>query len=185
MQKRLRYLLTRIEGWCLRQITKETHKGVMLCDGNYDDTDDTAFIKRTREALNMIEEKDPRRFRRVQQEIRYIVNKELNASGMYRRSTQACFVDFGRYHFTKHPDWYLCLYAGTIIHEATHGFLYSKGFLYTSASREQIERICHAERSRFLTRAKPEWRDHFVNEFDPAWWHFSWTAPGGQKHELY
>jgi hypothetical protein len=176
MQKELRNLLTRVEGWCLRELTKATHRGIRLCDINHNDTDDSAFISRSREALDMIEAKDPRRFRRVQQEICYIVNKELNACGEYHRSTRACFVDFGRYRFDEHPDWYLCLYAGTLVHEATHGLLYSKGFLYTPENREQIERICHAEESRFLTLAKPEWRAQLINEFDPAGWHFAWTA---------
>ena len=176
MRNKIIQLLFRIKCWCLRRITADMYSGIRICDINHDKTDDSAFVNYTREALLLIEKKDPKRFNRVRQEISFIVNKELTSGGQYRHATKCCFVDFGRYHFDRHAEWYLLLYAGMIVHEATHGILYSKGFMYTQENRKQIERICHAEKSRFLSRAKPEWRKHLVNEFDPARWHFSWTA---------
>jgi hypothetical protein len=176
MQKWIRNRMTQLEGWCLHELTRDTHKGIRLCDISHDKTDDMAFFTRTKEALNLIAATDPHRFRRVQTEIRFIMNKEINAGGQYRRASRCCLVDFGRYPFDTRPDWYLLLYAGAIVHEATHGELYSKGFLYTPANREQLERICHAEQCRFLTRAKPEWREYLVDQFDPSRWHFAWHA---------
>ena len=166
---------------CLRVIVRVSYKGVGFYDINHARINDSEFMKRTREALELIEEKDPRRFKRVQKEIHYIINVELTSGGQYMRAAKCCFVDFGRFRFTSQPEWYLYLYAGLIVHEATHGELYSKGFSYTTANRERIERICHAEQARFLSRVKPEWRDHLVNEFDPSRWHFSWHASKWSK----
>ncbi len=176
MKKWVRNRMTRLEGRCLRELTRETHKGIRLCDINHDKSDDPAFFARTKEAIDLIAGADPRRFKRVQAEIRFIVNKELNSAGEYRRATRCCFVDFGRYPFQTSPGWYLLLYAGTIVHEATHGALYTRGFLYTPDNREQIERICHAEQQRFFALAKPAWREHLVNQFDPSRWHFAWHS---------
>jgi hypothetical protein len=176
MVNALSRLRDQLDNWSLRGVITDTHKGIALGDVNFDPGDDAEFITRTKQALDLIEEKDPRRFRRVQTEIRFIVNKELNASGQYGRATRCCFVDFGRYPFHTHPDWYLLLYAGTIVHEATHGALCSRGIPYTLGNREQIERICHAEQHRFLMRVKPAWREYLVDQFDPSRWHFSWHA---------
>jgi len=166
----------RIEAWTLRQSAKTSHKGIILCDVNWDDSDDAAFLVRTQEALDLIEAKDARRFRRVQKEIRYIVNQELTSGGRYRRATKCCLVDFGRYQFDKNPDWYICLYAGMIVHEATHGALYSRGIQYVPENREQIERICHAEEHHFMRRATPHWLAYLSDEYDASKWHFLWHA---------
>jgi hypothetical protein len=117
-----------LESKALSTIVIEKHKGISLCDMNRDDSDDSAFIARTKEALNLIARKDPRRFGWVQVEIRYIINKELNYLGQYRRRSRSCFIDYGRMQFDDHPEWRVLLYAGLIVHEATHGHLYSKGF---------------------------------------------------------
>lgn len=176
MRRILQSWVTRFEVWFLSKWANTTYKGICLCDINSKKADDSEFIARTKQALDMIEQKDPRRFRRIQKELRYIANKELNMTGQYQHSIKCCFIDYGQYPFKTHPEWYLCLYAGLLVHEATHGMLYSKGIPYTRETREQIERICHREQFRCSVRIKPEWRENLMEEFDPAGWHFSWYA---------
>ena len=174
-------ILNRIELWTLRKSAKERYKGIVLCDLNFNDADDYDFLRRTKEALDLIEARDPRRFRRVQQEVRYITNIELNSCGTYRLSTKCCSVDFGKYPFDKNADWYRCCYAGLLVHEATHGSLFAKGFPYNPSNREQIERICHAEAQRFMRRAAPHWSEALSKGFDLSRWHFAWHASKWQQ----
>lgn len=178
MNTRISRLGCRVLDRCLQKTTKTTYKGIRLCDNNCDRSDDQDFISWTKEALDLIETSDLRRFRRVQKEVRYIVNIELHSGGMYMRSVKACDVDFGRYRSITHREWALHSYAATIVHEATHGFLFSRGHEYTPENREQVERICHDEGIRFLLRAKPEWKDFLDKHygFDPKRWQLLWTG---------
>jgi hypothetical protein len=165
---------TRVLAWLLRELVQVTYKNIGLADVNRDKSDDGEFLSRTKEVLDLIERVDPRRFRRVQDQIRYIVNVELTSTGEYWRGNKLCPVDFGRLRLLKNPEWSLHFYAGLIVHEATHGMLYSKGIPYTRDSRERVERLCQLEAKRFMMCARPEWADQMFGEFNASDWSLSW-----------
>ena len=74
-----------------------------------------------------------------------------------------------RYNFPKDHDWYLRCYAATLVHEATHGAIYSRYIGHTRRNRLRIERLCHTETLRFLRRLdKPDrvWSEQIAGVFD-------------------
>jgi hypothetical protein len=146
-----------------------SHRGITICASSFSRVPGREFLQRTREALELVEHFDARRFRRIQREIRFIVHTELPSGANYRRVGRFCCVDFARYDFAKDRDWYLRGYAATLVHEATHGAMYSRYIGYTGYRRLRIERLCRAEELRFLRRLDtPDrpWSEQIVGPFD-------------------
>jgi len=161
----------------IRTAVKGSYLGIRLCDLNFDETDDPAFLSRTKEALDLIRKADSRRFRRIQEEIGYILNGELTSGAGYSRLFKICQVDFGRFKSSEYPDYWIRAYACTLIHEATHGAIYSHGIPYTHANRSRIERLCHEEKWRFAQRlndGETDWARLLVGDFDETGWHLYW-----------
>ena len=174
IRKTIDHAIARVAAWALRSLPQVTYKNIILADVNHDEADDQEFLSRTKEALDLIERVDPRRFRRVQNEIKYIVNAELISTGQYWRENKVCPVDFGRFRLWPNQDWALHFYAGLLVHEATHGRLHARGISYTQATRERIERLCEMEARRFLGRARPEWAEQMFGRFNPSDWSLAW-----------
>ena len=176
-----RFLLAKCEDYNIRHAPKEVHHGIVLCDVNFDESDDEKFFKISKEAIDLIAKTDQRRFRRVQNELKYIINQELLSGGEYRRRIHACVIDFGRYEFDKDYEWCLYQYAGTIIHEATHGYLFAKKINYTLENKVQIEKICCTEENRFFKKLDCEFKDQLIEKFDEKGWDFCWHASKWEK----
>lgn len=148
---------------------------------------DVPFAQATQAALEMIQRYDPRRFRVIEREVRLIVNQSLVSGASYDRSIRQCKVDFAKYWVgadgqthtdpqAEHYEWYLALYASTLVHEATHGRLNSLYFAYTKTTRLQIERICVGEQRRFLSHLPQDKCDFnaIIPGFDPRSWEAHW-----------
>jgi hypothetical protein len=191
-------LLWLLKSWILRSRAKAEYKGIRIVDLNFDDTDDQAFIACTLDALRLIEEHAPRHFRRIQREVRYIVNQDLSTGGQYLRVFRQCIVDFPRYQDYSEGSldprcregedylWYLAYYAATLVHEATHGHLYSRGMPYLRETRVRIERICHTEEERFVARLPDEDYDFpsLIKPFDETKWNSYWNRTRRQEINL-
>ena len=164
--------MTSLLQWSLLRVCKSTKVGeyqaIGFSDWNQNPKDDALFVIKTTEALKLIEQLDPRRFARIKRYIRYIQNTELYSGGRYIHGI--CQIDFGRYNFIAHPDWSLYQYAGTIIHEATHGMLHTRGIRYRKSDWVQIERICRAEQNRFLSRIQSPYGSNLLRPFSPQEW---------------
>ena len=100
------------------------YRGIKVCSFSVSKIPSSEFLARTLEALQLIERVDARRFRRIQQEIQFIVHGELLVGAEYDRLGRVCTVDFTYYDFEKNYKWYLWSYAGALVHEATHGAVY-------------------------------------------------------------
>ena len=153
----------------VRSAAVAEYRGIRLYDVNHNPHDDGAFVARTRQALDLIQAVDPRRFARVQRTIRHIVNGELHAGGSYSPG-EVCAVDFGRYRFDRNEYWALFQLAGLLIHEATHGVLCAKNIPYLRRNWVQVERICRSEQNRFLKRLEPRYGGSLQKPFDPGDW---------------
>jgi hypothetical protein len=103
-------------------------------------------------ALELIRRTDCRRFSRIQRFVKRIMLFRIRKRGVYyvvgricaiRPVSQARSNTNGVTHF----------YASILIHEATHGLLESRMLPYSQRNREQIERICFAEQTRFLSKS--------------------------------
>jgi len=164
-------LIKRFYLWLLSTLPdgkSRIYKGITLCDLNSNDLDDEDFFRETEQALQLIEDVDPRRFRRVKNHINYIVNTELASIASYNPG-KICKVDFGRYDFETHPDWSRYMYAAILVHEATHGEIGEKGIEY-KRNRLRIEKICRAEENRFLAKIDSVWGDDLRVAFNPSDW---------------
>jgi len=168
--------------WCLlRSYVRARYGRIAVTDISEGKNRFPSFAESTIDALRLIETVDPRRFRVVERELAFIVNKELLSGGQYYRPLRSCSCDFSRYQFDKQHEqyeWWLAYHAGLIVHEATHGRLMSLYFPYTKKTRLQIERICHAEQRRFVAQLPSERYDFardLVGPFDETCWHPSWN----------
>jgi hypothetical protein len=156
----------------------EEYRGIRICALNWSDQDDDRFLRRTKQALDLIAATDPRRYQYVTHHIRYILNTELYTTATYCPGG-VCKIDFGRYQFNRNPTGYLYRYSSALIHEATHGRLLAKGFRRGHRNWVQIERICRAEQNRFLAACEPVYGAPLQIPFDPKAWDF-----GSRWHRL-
>ncbi len=85
--------------------------------------------------LLVIEQNDPRRFRSLQRELKFIANSPLLSAGNYDHFQRCCHLDFSKDRCSPHHadyDWHLALAASTVIHELTHTRLHSFGISYNN-----------------------------------------------------
>jgi hypothetical protein len=143
-----------------------------------------AFRETIIAALDLVKRLDPRRFQRVRRHIDWIVNTVSTDGGArYVSRSRTCEFDLedpvclGAASHEFRTGW--C--ASSLVHEATHGLIASKGIPYTAALRGRIEAVCVAEEHRFLNRlaaVNPELARELRCEFDESRWHASWqTSP--------
>jgi hypothetical protein len=152
-----------------RRTALGSYGGITICSATFSQISGKQFLERTIEALQLVERIDPRRFRRIQQHIRFIVHGELASGACYWRLGRVCIVDFGRYDFATDHDWYLHSYASALVHEATHGAIYSRYIAYLARNRLRIEKLCHTEERRFLQGLDTpdrSWSDQLAGVFD-------------------
>lgn len=152
------------------------YQGIRIADVNLDDTDDESFLEMTIEALKLIEEHDPHRFRRVRRHVKWIVNSELLALGRYQRIFRVCYMDFLNYGAGENTPRDTVRFASTVVHEATHGHVFSRHIAYTRRLRIRIERLCRLEQKRFVGHLEGDWLVELKDElkFDPQPWIDSW-----------
>lgn len=149
-------------------------EGIVISDGD----DNPSFRETVLAALQLIKELDPRRFRRIQRYIKWVVNVPLaHGGGEYAYSMHTCRIDFEQSVWQPWGDQAFVLCADVLIHEATHGVLNARNIPYSSQLRSRIERLCVREGQRFLSRvseARPEVAKALCHEFDESRWHRSW-----------
>ena len=66
-------------------------------------------------------------------------------------------VDFAQLLLPEQEDLSLRLYAMTLVHEATHGYLHARFIPYTKRTRSRVERICENEENHFVKQLGDEW----------------------------
>lgn len=142
-------------------------------------TDNNVFYNFIYDTLKIIKQHDEKRYLRVINELNWIVNtRRIKVDcGEYKHSIKLCSI-----HCNFSVEQTLddkIYFASLIIHEATHGYLASKGFEYTKETRVQIERICVTEQNRFLANIAdkhPDISKKYIREFNPELWQESWNS---------
>ena len=170
--------------WLLNSVASESFEGIKVVDFSARRNIIHRFQVDTLAALRLIKSVDPRRFKRIQREMPMIVNSEYSSYATYKRLGKRCEIDYNRFDLTDHPEWYLWWYATVLVHEATHGAVYSKHIHYIPRLRARIERFCETEARRFATRAdisERHWSDVLVRKFDEKRWHKSWYSTPLQR----
>jgi len=101
-------------------------------------------------ALDLLQRSDPRRFRRVENYIKWVLLGNFKPLGFYSSVGQVCGL---RKMSRESSDLFaLCGYASVLVHEGTHALLDALRFAPTKATKDRIERLCIREQSRFLAR---------------------------------
>lgn len=141
------------------------------------------YIRIISTSLELIRDHDPRRFRRVTQQTRWLVDSPLRSgsySGQYHHRIKATRVDFEFDESVGDDFFHAAHFAGVVVHEATHGEIRDRGIATSPENRIQVERICRAEQNRFiglLRQSFPDLSEELIRPFDPGDWAGSWE-PG-------
>ena len=150
-------------------------EGITLSDAD----ENVSFRETVLEALRLVKDLDPRRFRRIQRYIKWVVNVPLAyGGGEYAYSMRTCRLDFERSVWEPYANYATALCARMLVHEATHGVLYAQGIPYSGQLRSRIERLCVREEQRFLSlvaESRPEVAKAVWHDFDEFSWHERWT----------
>ncbi|MDB6020512.1 MAG: hypothetical protein JWQ04_369 [Pedosphaera sp.] len=122
-------------------------KGIRVVDIN--SRTRAAFASAIESALELIEKTDISLFKRTKKEILRIDHLPCGGAH-YSRHLRQCVIDLdkliGNTNDEKSAHSRL---AVTIVHEATHGYLYSRGIYYAKSNHWRVERICIKEQNRF------------------------------------
>lgn len=137
--------------------------------------DDERFTNLVERCLLVIKTADPRRFRRIQEHVTWIVGRgEVALSGgRYWSTFRACVLNP---NYAWNWDHLVAEQAGVIVHEATHGYLEDRGFPYSQDTRVQIERICCTEQNRFYSRLSTDLSEKLMFKFNSDDWTESWNT---------
>jgi hypothetical protein len=147
--------------------------GIKIVDPN--ESSKAQFLALMEIALDLIAANDERRFRRLQAEIKGIVNLPLKSWASYDRGERICCFDFriaqaedGKY---GDPRIWACI----LVHESCHGYLETKGVIWKKRLRRRIEWICCMEMTRFGKK---------VGVPENFWWPYFNVEPPSLKERI-
>lgn len=180
-------ILTRVlvwpyEQWFLRTRSIGRVEGIVLVDYPRN----TPFFRETfATALQILQQRDPRRHKRVLTHVRRIMNfPPVGYSG-------AGYIQHLKAYATSLPPpteavvrKEAILQASMLVHEATHGLLYARRIPYNPRTRERIEQLCFREEHRFLSHVlTPESlaKVKTVRRYDPEFYQRRWSASLWQR----
>ena len=170
--------------WLLRSSAIGSFQEISLASISDDHSD---FLGVIQQSLELIQNHDPRRFRRVELYTRWITNTSLSGgaySGEYWHRIKATMLDFEFDREVGDALFHAAYFAGVIVHEATHGVIRGRGIDTNRGNRIQVERICRAEENRFLGRLLsrlPQLEPSLIRPFDPKDWSESWGDSAFKK----
>jgi hypothetical protein len=151
--------------WGYEKFLLQTFDAIKICDiASADDTEQQLFCCRTLKALELIKENDPRRYRRIQRHLVYIINCRTLLAGEYSSSLRSCDINVSHFNF-EDEDFVILMLACTFIHEATHGRIFAYHIPYDTEHRLRVECLCHQEEVRFARRVMP---DVDLGEYDES-----------------
>jgi hypothetical protein len=109
---------------------------------------DSALLERVAEIIRFVIHTDPKRARRMQQDVQRVVLMDLGGvGGSYLAEINACALD--PYQVQQQPVEATAL---ILVHEATHARIQKAGIRYNIPMRDRIEAICVNEEIAFAER---------------------------------
>jgi hypothetical protein len=116
--------------------------------GSIGDKSEAPLLDKVEVALQLIEQYDPVRYRRIRRDIdRIWINGLIGALGSFDKSLKLCNLD-RKFVETSDP----AAIASTIVHEATHGHPCLRKLGYPEALRHRIEQVCFRQEIAFGRR---------------------------------
>jgi hypothetical protein len=113
------------------------------------------FLELMDQALALIANSDPLRWKRVQREIQIIINTPSIYTSSYGRTARVCMLDLRYFYRPDEPHLIVPLLTSELIYQATFGYLYSRGILRTRKNSQRFDRLRLQEAGRFLRRCTP------------------------------
>jgi len=146
-------IFTRVLVWPYEQWFLRARGGRSRRHRSLDYPRNTPYFRETlATAFDILRQRDPRRHKRVLTHVRRIMNFPMGYSGAgYIQHLKAYATSFQPPPTEAGIRKEAILQASMLIHEATHGLLYSRKIPYDARTREQIEQLCSTEEHRFLS----------------------------------
>jgi len=163
----------KLDLWLIKKSCLGYIDGVAISDNTITRRSPETFLAATRDAMALIKEVDPRRYRRVCRQLAYIVNKETVAVGSYSKKFKICTVDFSKFSKLPAPRS-VRRYASLLIHESTHGVVAGRGIRYDKDKRLRVERLSHLEEYRFAKHFESGFAEAAIGAFNPEKWRLAW-----------
>lgn len=110
------------------------------------------FTNMVNDSLALIAKSDARRFRRIQIEIRNIINAPAVGGYNYGRPFRVCCIDLRCLYDEDEVDMTIKFVASVLVYLATRGRLYSLGILETRQTKARLNSLCCKEAQRFMQR---------------------------------
>lgn len=143
------------QGKCLRATVQTSHHGIQI--SHLTESDPAVFVRATVASLDLIQQRSPLHFRRIQRHVSFIADVPIVSLGEYDPCFQAVELDFVQQWLPEQEDLSLRLYAMTLVHEATHGYLFARFIPYTKQTRSRVEQICVNAENHFVKLLGDEW----------------------------
>jgi hypothetical protein len=126
----------------------KTERGIQVGDPTPETRDYFTYL--IGEAMGLIANCDPVRWKRVQREIHIIINAASTYTSSYERKSRVCMVDLRYFYYADDPPMVVRLLAAELIYQATYGCLCSRGVLRTRRNQQHFDRLRSKEAIRFL-----------------------------------
>lgn len=129
-------------------------------------------------ALKLVRDTDNRRYRRITNNLDWIVNQSLSTDGAeYLHWARACTINFEESWPDRDIEFSVAFHATLLIHEATHAYLECRGIRYDEDRRVRIEALCVREQNRWASRLDDQELGNMLRQdFDPVDWDFCWNG---------
>ena len=190
MRKLLDKLVDRMVLWGFGLAEVGCFDGIRLVDARWRDGSRLSFRITIEESLRLVASRDPRRYTRIRQYIKWVVNRVSNTMGAeYDFRRRMCSIEYDDMTGVDR-DVVSAFYACILVHEATHGAIESRGIRMSPDNRVAVERLCTTEQNRFATRLAsvepqryPARLLHF--EFREDYWRGEWMAAPQQRRKAF
>lgn len=106
-------------------------------------------------AFTLIAKSDPLRWKRVQREIRMVINTPSIWTSCYGRTARACMLDLRHFYLPDRPRLVVPLLGSILIYHATFGCLCSRGIFRTRKNSQRVDELRSREVMLFLRRCLP------------------------------
>ena len=152
------------EAWLARKTVVTEYKGVSICHSALHLWCNDEFTTMVGRALRLVEQTDSLRFARIGRFVRYVRPTALlgETAAQYVRFSKLCLMDWRKIRCPDDPNLTVLSSAIVLVHEATHGQLFSRGVRHTRARRSPIERLCVLEEARFIRHLDPVLSDAWL-----------------------
>ena len=153
-----------VERWIFPSFPSQSLHGFRVVILGASDTADAMF-PRVANALSLIADMDPRRFLRMQGDIRQIVVTPLaKEGGAYIQRSRTCYLSEKMIASSSNST-----IAIVLVHESTHARLDHAGIMFWRDRKARYERLCVLQEKAFTSMLPPSMREAVESRIRMHW----------------